>query len=215
MERSESFCIVSEPGARDQPLHTDSIPVEGGEMDEEEWQATLHYIGVLTPLVDTGPVCGQTGVVVGSHLRPILADEGLFMRPDGDLEHEVRVSLRRGDCLFMDGRTVHRGRRNRLGQEPEPPTASRNGKKTLAETKAKLAKRNSAATVGKRDQKCADSNLEARKHEEQQLSMPRRMLFFTFKLPNVRDGNAMAYTGEGPAAPAAGAQPSLKRPRTS
>lgn len=82
MARSESFCIVSEPGSQHQPFHTDSIPVEG-EMDEEEWQATLHYVGALTPLVNTDPVCGQTGVVAGSHTRPILASEDIFMKPNG------------------------------------------------------------------------------------------------------------------------------------
>jgi hypothetical protein len=108
LSRSESFCIVSEPGALDQPLHTDSVPVEG-QMDADVWQTTLHYIGVLTPLCDTGPVCGQTGVVVGSHLNPLLGDAEVFGGgADGLLKHEVLLSLRRGDALFLDGRTIHR-----------------------------------------------------------------------------------------------------------
>jgi hypothetical protein len=112
LEPAEAFCIVSEPGSADQAEHTDSVPNGSDFRSQEEWQKSLHYIGILTPLQDTNQQCGKTAVVAGSHLDPNI-----------DRTKEVRVSLARGDCLVMDGRTVHRGLANtsKTSGNPSPP----------------------------------------------------------------------------------------------
>jgi hypothetical protein len=63
--------------------------------------STLHYIGVLTPLTDTGHVCGRTEVKLGSH-NAIGADQSATLQ-------DKKLSLRVGDALVLDGRTLHRG----------------------------------------------------------------------------------------------------------
>ena len=99
---SQSFAIVSEPGSQDQPWHTDSIPGAGSGLSDAEWRSSLHYIGVLTPIVATGDGCGQTEVKVASHARG-----------DGPHVTSAALSLSPGDGLVLDGRTLHRGMANR------------------------------------------------------------------------------------------------------
>eukprot|EP00389_Voromonas_pontica_P015770 GDKH01024619.1.p1 GENE.GDKH01024619.1~~GDKH01024619.1.p1 ORF type:complete len:287 (-),score=7.24 GDKH01024619.1:106-966(-) len=98
LEPASSFCIVSEPGSRHQENHTDSVPSD--ELPLETWRNTVHYIGCLTPLVNTTPECGLTAVFPGSHSN----HSGLVIS-----KPEVRVALERGDVLVLDGRTIHRG----------------------------------------------------------------------------------------------------------
>jgi ectoine hydroxylase-related dioxygenase (phytanoyl-CoA dioxygenase family) len=107
LEPAEAFCIVSEPGSVDQAEHTDSVPNGTDFHSQEEWQNSLHYIGILTPLQETKN-CGMTAVVAGSHLDP-----------KTDRINEVRLSLGRGDCLVLDGRTVHRGLANQKQDSAE------------------------------------------------------------------------------------------------
>lgn len=117
---AEAFCIVSEPGSRAQVQHTDSIPMEGE--SDESWQASLHYVGLLVPLQDTDERCGQTAVMPGSHLDPLAAQNGA----------EVRLSMRVGDVLVLDGRTTHRGLANVSDKEAQDSQPG-------GETKAALA----------------------------------------------------------------------------
>lgn len=129
LKPAECFCIVSEYSSQDQPEHTDSIPNEDIQTPEE-WQQTFAYVGLLTPMRDTNPEYGQTALIPRSHVDPTAMEE-------------ICLSLRRGDVLVLDGRTVHRG---------------------LANT-------------------CANPELP-----------PRMMCFFTYTLPGVVDGNAVAYS---------------------
>ena len=103
LETSESFCIVSEAGSNDQPWHTDSIPSES--LSRHKWTSSLHYIGVLTPLADTDEVCGRTEVLISSHKAL-----GNGATSTG---RSAKLSLKVGDCLVLDGRTLHRGLANR------------------------------------------------------------------------------------------------------
>ena len=89
LETSESFCIVSEAGSRDQPWHTDSIPSET--LARGKWSSSLHYIGVLTPLADTDDVCGRTEVSISSHTT--LGDGSTAAG------RTAKLSLKVGDCL--------------------------------------------------------------------------------------------------------------------
>lgn len=89
LETSESFCIVSEAGSRDQPWHTDSIPSET--LARDKWSSSLHYIGVLTPLADTDDVCGRTEVSISSHTT--LGDGSTAAG------RTAKLSLKVGDCL--------------------------------------------------------------------------------------------------------------------
>ena len=104
---AESFCIVSEAGSQDQPEHTDSIPNDDTQT-LEEWQSALTYIGMLTPLQDVDAAYGQTALLPGSHTDPTTTEE-------------LRLSLRRGDVLVLDGRTVHRGLANSSTDPSRPP----------------------------------------------------------------------------------------------
>ena len=106
LQPAECFCIVSEPGSLDQPEHTDSIPDEDVQT-VEEWQSTLSYIGLLTPLRDTNVTRGRTGLIPGSHVNALATEE-------------IQLSLGRGDVLVLDGRTVHRGLAN-TSDASEPP----------------------------------------------------------------------------------------------
>eukprot|EP00040_Diaphanoeca_grandis_P028012 m.160751 g.160751 ORF g.160751 m.160751 type:complete len:246 (-) comp31199_c0_seq2:659-1396(-) len=102
LELSQKFCIVSEPGSQDQPWHTDSIPGPGSGLADVDWRDTLHYIGVLTPLVETNTECGMTDVKLASHVNTGSTSKC----------NVVTVSLKPGDVLMMDGRTLHRGLQN-------------------------------------------------------------------------------------------------------
>eukprot|EP00747_Dinoflagellata_sp_TGD_P168986 gnl/TRDRNA2_/TRDRNA2_196734_c0_seq1.p1 gnl/TRDRNA2_/TRDRNA2_196734_c0~~gnl/TRDRNA2_/TRDRNA2_196734_c0_seq1.p1 ORF type:complete len:302 (+),score=73.91 gnl/TRDRNA2_/TRDRNA2_196734_c0_seq1:57-962(+) len=133
LHRADSFCIVSEPGSLDQTEHTDSVP-DPEAMNDEEWQNSLHYIGIMTPLVSSTEACGKTGIVPGSHVDGAL-------RIDSGKELQVRMD--KGDLLMLDGRTVHRGLAN--------PASS---------------------------------------------GIIRKIGFFTFIAPSLRDGNSLAY-GQG------------------
>eukprot|EP00041_Stephanoeca_diplocostata_P015360 m.292752 g.292752 ORF g.292752 m.292752 type:complete len:311 (-) comp20009_c0_seq2:2018-2950(-) len=102
LEPAQAFCIISEPGSHDQPWHTDSIPGKGSGLSDSQWWSTLHYIGVLTPLVATDSHNGSTDVRVASHSRS---------SPRGRCK-DITLSMQPGDALFLDGRTMHRGRAN-------------------------------------------------------------------------------------------------------
>ena len=153
LKPAEAFCIVSEPGSRAQVPHTDSIPMEG--QSDESWQSTLHYIGLLVPLQDTNEQCGQTAVVPTSHLNPYATTE-------------VKVSMKLGDVLVMDGRTTHRGLAN-LERPNEADNKVTNGDA-------------SGST-------CTSTSDDAKSHAPS----PRKICFFTFTLPDITDGNALAY----------------------
>jgi ectoine hydroxylase-related dioxygenase (phytanoyl-CoA dioxygenase family) len=107
LKPAECFCIVSECGSEDQPEHTDSIPNEDIQTPEE-WQQTFAYVGLLTPMRDTNVTYGQTALIPRSHIDPTAMEE-------------VKLSLRRGDVLVMDGRTVHRGLANTCADPGVPP----------------------------------------------------------------------------------------------
>jgi len=62
---AECFAIVSEPGSRDQPEHTDAVPDERV-MSAEQWQRTRTYVGALAPLTPTDELCGRTAVLPGA-----------------------------------------------------------------------------------------------------------------------------------------------------
>jgi ectoine hydroxylase-related dioxygenase (phytanoyl-CoA dioxygenase family) len=147
---AETFCIVSEPGARAQVPHSDSIPMEG--QSDEHWQAALHYIGALVPLQATNERCGQTGIVPTSHVNP-------------HAMKEIKLSMDLGDVLVMDGRTTHRGLAN---------TTDTAGTGTVHTTE---------------QSKESDGDGDG----EDDGVPPRRICFFTFTLPDVTDGNALAY----------------------
>jgi hypothetical protein len=153
LKPAEAFCIVSEPGSRAQVPHTDSIPMEG--QSDESWQSTLHYIGLLVPLQDTNEQCGQTAVIPTSHLNPYATTE-------------VKVSMKLGDVLVMDGRTTHRGLAN-LERPNEADNKVTNGDA-------------SGST-------CTSTSDDAKSHAPS----PRKICFFTFTLPDITDGNALAY----------------------
>jgi hypothetical protein len=153
LKPAEAFCIVSEPGSRAQVPHTDSIPMEG--QSDESWQSTLHYIGLLVPLQDTNEQCGQTAVVPTSHLNPYATTE-------------VKVSMKLGDVLMMDGRTTHRGLANL-----ERPNKADN----------KVTNGDASGST------CTGTSDDAKTHAPS----PRKICFFTFTLPDITDGNALAY----------------------
>lgn len=171
---AETFCIVSEAGSRDQVPHTDSIPMEG--QSDESWQSSLHYIGALIPLQATNALCGQTAVIPTSHLNPYAVEE-------------IKLSMHPGDVLLMDGRTTHRGLAN-VTTSPSLETTSSTG--------------SSSDTIGDKDN---DGGADGGDGEENVIithhttppppssaPAPRKICFFTYTLPHVTDGNALAYS---------------------
>lgn len=95
--------VLSFPGAPDQFLHRDSLPIFGDDYTVD-MAIPPYAITMLIPLVDCTKLTGCTKVWPGSHLRenPNEAEE----RPP--LEPEVGV----GSVLFTNSKLLHRGGAN-------------------------------------------------------------------------------------------------------
>ena len=175
---AETFCIVSEPGSLDQVQHTDSIPMEG--QSDESWQSSLHYIGALIPLQATDAVCGQTAVIPTSHLNPCAVEE-------------INLSMNLGDVLVMDGRTTHRGLAN--------VTSTASSTKNTLNNRPLIEDKDSSTTTTAADDDDIDEVSDIVVIDNQDKCdvtalppSPRKICFFTYTLPHITDGNALAYS---------------------
>ena len=169
----ESFCIVSEPGSADQPEHTDSVPNQA-ELSAAEWQRTRTYLGVLTPLTRTGAACGQTAVMPRSHLG---------LPPPLCHDPEERVSMRPGDLLLLDGRTVHRGLAN-TSSAGGTSTSTGAGTSSPQDAGGGGGSGGGGRGRGGKDGRTDVGGVDA---------AVRLMCFCTFKRAGITDGNSAAY----------------------
>ncbi|HEX3675380.1 MAG TPA: phytanoyl-CoA dioxygenase family protein [Rhizomicrobium sp.] len=106
MRLSGCTLVASYPGAARQHIHRDHPHLFG----EADVAANLpaYAISVALPLVDVDAQNGPTGVWPGSHRW----NDGAPPAP----ETAIAVSLRRGDCLMTDYRTLHTGLPNTSAQ---------------------------------------------------------------------------------------------------
>src|SRR5262245_11582343 len=95
--------VVSFPGAAAQGAHRDNAHL----FDTKTGAAFLppHAITTSIPLIDVDLECGPTGVWPGSHRWPSERSPGS--------EPPVMATMRAGDCLLTDYRTIHEGLPNK------------------------------------------------------------------------------------------------------
>jgi hypothetical protein len=100
--------VVSHPGATRQHTHRDNNhlfydPGVGPNLP-------VYAVNVAVPLIDVDIETGPTGVWLGSHRL----EQGLEVRN----ESMTATSLRRGDCMMLDYRTMHAGLPNARRARP-------------------------------------------------------------------------------------------------
>jgi ectoine hydroxylase-related dioxygenase (phytanoyl-CoA dioxygenase family) len=95
--------VVSFPGAEEQHVHRDHSHLF--ERESIGLELPSHAINLAIPLVDIDPEMGPTELWPGSHR----------WEPDAvcDAEQMVAPTLRAGDCMMIDYRTLHAGAPNR------------------------------------------------------------------------------------------------------
>ncbi len=96
------------PGAGEQRLHTDDVPLEAG----DPWRVVTAIIALCDFTEDNG----ATGLVPGSHRRPDLQRQAGKLDSHRD---EVVAIGRAGTAFVFCGHLLHRGRRNR-SDRPRP-----------------------------------------------------------------------------------------------
>jgi hypothetical protein len=101
---SNFTAVVSHPGAPPQHVHRD----HGHLFPDAEVGPALpvYAVNVAVPLIDVDLRMGPTGVWLGSHRR---------MDAEAPIENMTISSLRRGDCMLLDYRTLHAGMPNASG----------------------------------------------------------------------------------------------------
>lgn len=100
-------CVVSQPGATAQHVHTDTEGLFGTGLD---YLAPCHAINLFVPLVPLNQVNGTTQMWPGTHRKPMVDHES-----QPGLLPEVPL----GSAILMDYRVLHRGREN-LSLAPRP-----------------------------------------------------------------------------------------------
>lgn len=95
--------VASFPGAPDQFIHRDSLPIFGGDYEIDK-DIPTYAMTVLIPLVDCNRQTGCTKVWPGSHLR----NDPKESESHAPLEPEVRV----GSVLITSSKLIHRGGAN-------------------------------------------------------------------------------------------------------
>ena len=103
MQVNSFTLVVSHPGAPLQPIHRDHSPLFAD--PGVSTSLPVYAINVIVPLMDTELAAGPTGVWPGSHQWP------LDIKPQPGTV--TASALQRGDCIFLDYRTLHAGLANR------------------------------------------------------------------------------------------------------